>query len=126
MPDAPKSLWPIALVFLCSILGSVGQGFFKRASDILRETSSFGKPLAWITNWQLLVGLSFYGLATVLFVYAISKGNLSILYPVIALSYVWVLLIAIWFFHEKTSAFNWVGVGFIILGVALVAIGRSG
>ena len=126
MPDAPKPLWPIAVVFVCSILGSIGQGFFKRASDVLRESSSLGKPLAWATNWQLLVGLSFYGVATVLFVYALSKGNLSILYPVIAMSYVWVLLIAIWFFNEKTSALNWLGVGLVVLGVALVAVGRSG
>ncbi|MHC5040374.1 MAG: EamA family transporter, partial [Planctomycetota bacterium] len=76
---------------------------------------------AWFTNWKLMTGLAFYGVATVFFVYALSKGDLSTLYPVIAMSYIWVLLIALLFFHEKVTLVNWVGVGFIVLGVALTA-----
>ena len=121
MTDAPKPLWPVGLTLLCSVFGALGQAFFKGASEKVGLTD----PMSWIANWKLLVGLSFYGLATVLFVFALKYGQLSALYPVIAMSYVWVLLIACFYFQEKINVMNWVGVALIVLGVALTAGGRG-
>ncbi len=115
MPESSRPLWPAALTFCCSILGAMGQAFFKTASEKVTLTD----PLTWIGNVKLIVGLAFYGLATVLFVFALKHGNLSLLYPIIAMSYVWVMLISVFYFKEDVVALNWLGIGLIILGVAL-------
>ena len=111
-----RPLWPIALTFACSILGAIGQGFFKVAS----EKVSIKDPMTWLGNWKLIVGLGFYGLATALFIIALKHGKeLSTLYPVIAMSYVWVLIISRYYFHEKVGVMNWVGIAVIVMGVVL-------
>jgi uncharacterized membrane protein len=114
--------WTIALTFFCSVLGALGQVFFKAGS------SGFSlNPVQFLTNPRLLAGLGCYGLATFLFVFALKYGRLSVLYPVIALSYAWVFF-ASWLyfkeFQERSIALNTVGVALILAGVLLVASGR--
>ena len=116
MTESTKPIWPIGLTLGCSVLGALGQTFFKQASSKVTLTD----PLTWILNGKLIAGLALYALATVFFVFALKFGNLSTLYPIIAFSYIWVLLIAGIHLHEKVSLLNWVGVGFIVLGVALI------
>jgi drug/metabolite transporter (DMT)-like permease len=50
-------------------------------------------------------------------------GELSILYPVISLTYVWVTLLSVYFFKERVSALKLLGVMVVVIGVAV--IGRT-
>ena len=52
------------------------------------------------TNLPLLSGLVLYGLSTVLLVLALKDGELSLLYPVIALTYVWVTVLSLVILHD--------------------------
>lgn len=122
--NAPDStpIWAIALVFFCSMLGAVGQAFFKAGAGALSL-----KPAELARNWQVGVGLAAYGVATLLFLFALKHGRLSMLYPVIAMSYVWVFLISWLCFREfegKSVLPNLGGVLLIFAGVVLVALGR--
>jgi len=115
-------LWAIGLTVFCSVLGALGQAFFKAGSKTLSL-----KPLELVTNWPLLTGLGFYGAATVLFVFALKNGRLSTLYPFIALSYIWVFFISLTYFKEfegRSVTLNLAGVAVIFAGVILVALGR--
>lgn len=60
----------------------------------------------------------------VLLIFALRDGELSILYPIIALTYVWVTILSVVFFNERINAFKAVGVLTVILGVAV--LGRGG
>lgn len=80
-------------------------------------------PLDIITNPPLFVGYCLYGLSAVLLVLALRDGELSILYPVIALTYVWVTILSIWFFRESINIWKVAGVSLIVVGVAV--LGRS-
>ena len=75
---------------------------------------------AMITNLALLGGLSLYGISTVLLVLALKDGELSLLYPVIALTYVWVTLLSIVVFHDRINPIKLAGIGVIVLGVAVL------
>ncbi|MEM4703232.1 MAG: EamA family transporter [Candidatus Pacearchaeota archaeon] len=105
----------ILLVLFCSLLGASGQLFFKLASPEF----SFN-PLSWLKNFYFLLGILFYAVATVLFVWALRHGNLSILYPIIATSYVWVTIFASLILKEPFPALKWMGIGLIIGGVILI------
>ena len=52
---------------------------------------------------------------------AVSKAELSHIYPFMALSYVLVAVFAWWIFREDVSALRWLGIGVVCLGVILIS-----
>jgi drug/metabolite transporter (DMT)-like permease len=80
--------------------------------------------IAGLTSVPLIGGLVLYGIGAVMMVLALQHGELSVLYPVISLSYVWVAILSVVIFHEHMNVFRLAGISVIILGVAV--LGRSG
>ena len=109
----------IFLVFCCTVLGTLAQLFMKAGMDQFHP-----EPMALLTNVPLIAGYALYGINTVMLVLALREGELSVLYPIIALTYVWVTLAAYIRLHEPPNLFKNVGVTAIILGV--IIIGRAG
>ena len=82
-------------------------------------------PVGIITNVTLLAGLSLYGVSTVLLVLALRDGELSLLYPVIALTYVWVTLLSLIVFHDRVNPIKLAGIAIIVMGVAVLGRGQK-
>ena len=111
-------IWLILLlIFLSTILGAAGALLFKKASKNLSIM-----PLRLIRNYTLICGVMLYGFASILFVYALKLEDLSVLYPMTALSYVWATIGAKKFFNEKITKNKIIGIALIILGVVVIAI----
>ena len=111
----------ILLTALSAFIGSIGQLEFKRgASDLQFDVKLL------LTNYHLIIGIAVYVLSTIFYIYALSKEQLSILYPIIATSYIWTTMFAKIFLKEPVGATNWIGVFFIILGIALIATRPGG
>jgi uncharacterized membrane protein len=108
-------IWAIALAALCALLGSTGQLLFKLGSSSV--TLSLG---SWVTNVKVIRGMMLYGLSAILFIFALKYGSLSVLYPVIATSYVWVALLSNRVLGEPLSLTTWGGITLILFGIALV------
>ena len=66
----------------------------------------------------LVAGYGLYGLNTVMLVLALRDGELSQLYPIIAMTYVWVTLLSYTLLREPP---NW----YKNIGIATIVIGRS-
>ena len=111
-------LWAVGLVLIATTLGSLGPLFLKKASD--KITFNLRTIL---NNKYLLMGVICYGIGTVLFIPALKGGDLSVLYPLVALVYVWVSLLSIKFLREKMSIMKWAGIALILLGVTLIGLG---
>jgi drug/metabolite transporter (DMT)-like permease len=111
----------IAMMFGCTILGAAGQILIKLGANTLTHTTS---PLAMLTNPPVFSGYVLYGLMTVLFVFAIRDEELSILYPVISLTYVWVAGLSYMVFHESLGWLRIAGVATIVVGVGV--LGKDG
>jgi len=77
-----------------------------------------------ITSPALMAGFACYGVNTLLLVLALRKGELSMTYPVISLTYVWVTILSVLIFHEQANAYKIVGLVIIVAGVAV--LGRGG
>ena len=93
----------------------------KAGANTLPHISGFVPNLiAMATNERLMAGYSLYGISTVLLVIALRHGELSLLYPVIALTYVWVAILSVVVFHEYLNPMRLAGVGVIVLGVAVL------
>jgi drug/metabolite transporter (DMT)-like permease len=109
----------IALVFACTLLGAAAQILIKTGANSLSRSH----PWAMLTNVPLVTGYTLYGVMTVMFIYALRDEELSFVYPIISLTYVWVTALSVYFFHEVISPFKMIGVITIVLGVAVLGKG---
>jgi len=114
----PTQIWAISLVILATLVGAFGPILLKKAS--MKKFSSFKSIM---NNHYLLVGFLLYTLSALLFIPALKGGDLSVLYPFMALIYIWVSLLSIKFLGEKMNKSKWIGVGLIIVGVSFIGIG---
>jgi multidrug transporter EmrE-like cation transporter len=111
----------LALVFGCTILGAAAQMLMKTGAN---HTAQAG-VMAMIVNLPLLAGYALYGLSTLLLVLALREGELSLLYPVIALTYVWVTVLSVVIFHDRLNPFKLIGIVIVVTGVAVLGGARE-
>ncbi len=113
-------LWAIGLVILATLIGAFGPILLKKASA--KKLSSISSLLS---NYHLFGGVALYGIGTILFIPALKGGDLSVLYPFVALIYIWVSLLSVKFLGEKMNGHKWVGIILIIIGVSFIGIGSN-
>ena len=118
----------VLLTIAVSILvGSFGQLLLKQGMTQIGpiEIKNIAEvpSLAWrvISMPPVILGLACYGLGTLVWLGVLSRLDLGLAYPLLALSYVLVPLLALVFLGEKMPMARWVGIGVIIFGVILVA-----
>lgn len=75
-----------------------------------------------LVNQYVFFGLVLFAAATVLWLYILSKEDISKVYPIQSLSYVVTAVLSILFFREHIPMNRWFGIFFIILGAYLVSI----
>jgi drug/metabolite transporter (DMT)-like permease len=69
-----------------------------------------------------VIGAVFLTIVTAMaWLLAVSKADLSHIYPFMALSYVLVAVFSWWIFKEDISALRWLGIAVICFGVILVS-----
>ena len=113
-------LWAILLMVVCTAFTSIAQLFYKAGAAKL----SFD-VVALITNWQVITGMALYAMGAVLMITAFRGGEVSVLYPIIATSYIWVSLLSWTLFNEGMNAFRWAGVALIFFGVVMISMGST-
>lgn len=111
----------ILMVAACTVLGAAGQILIKMGANSLPHTTS---PMAMLMDVPLMAGYALYGIMTVLFVFALRGEELSVVYPIISLNYVWVAGLSVLIFHERMNWERAAGVLIIVLGVCI--LGKDG
>ena len=114
------SIWSIMIVVICSFLGALGSLYLKRGANRLSSNIRFV-----IFNINLIKGILIYGIATIAFIPALKFGELSVLYPFVALTYIWAILLSKKYLKEKINYFKWIGVILIIIGVTFIGLGSG-
>lgn len=99
-----------------SFVGSFGGVFLKLGADRLKRNL-----VALATNWRLALGVFFYLLSSVFFVKGVTKGELSVLFPMVALGSVWTLFWSRLFLGEVITRNKLIAVGMILAGMVLMA-----
>ena len=131
-PDGKKAF---ILVFSCTLIGALAQILIKQGSTQLGAHATLAdvarRPALFLTfflgilaNFRLFLGYCFYGINTILMALALKGRELSKLYPIIALTYVWVTILSVFFLvGEHINFFRGIGIAFIVGGVSV--LGRS-
>jgi drug/metabolite transporter (DMT)-like permease len=111
-------------LFLISILMSVaGQWLLKTGALKLGQvnTSNLSSHvLGILTTPELLAGLSCYGLGAIAYILLLTRVNLSIAGPAVALVYVFSVLLGYFVFREPIPLIRVFGLSLIVCGVVLV------
>jgi multidrug transporter EmrE-like cation transporter len=116
------------LVLLGSFIGSFGAVFLKSGAAALHKgwlhlVISHDPPFF---NWRLASGVGLYLLSSYFFVLGIRPpGELSVLYPMVSLGYIFTLLWSRIFFNEPLTRAKFFGLSLIVLGVVCVGLGSK-
>jgi drug/metabolite transporter (DMT)-like permease len=76
---------------------------------------------AGATAPQILLGVLFEALFFACLLILMSRSDISFLWPLTGLSFVFATIAAIWFLDERVSPLRWVGVILIVLGAGLIS-----
>jgi drug/metabolite transporter (DMT)-like permease len=124
----------VFIVLACTLIIPAAQYLIKLGANQLAAEQHSVHPgpvsilatiLAIFTNPAIFGGYCLYGIFTVLFVYALRHGELSILYPLISLAYVWVAIIGVVAFHEAMNPLKLAGIAIIMAGVTVLGRGSA-
>jgi drug/metabolite transporter (DMT)-like permease len=113
----------ICMLAVTILTGSIGQYFLKLGANKLGAVTAdnaIALMLKILTIPDLLIGLTFYAGAAVLYILILTRVPLSVLGPSVALQYVFAVLMGKYLFNDPIPGYRWIGLGFIACGVMLV------
>jgi drug/metabolite transporter (DMT)-like permease len=111
---------PLLLIILCTIFTAAGQLLMKLGVNNL-EFSFIGL----ITNFLLIAGVIVYLMGAAIMIYALKQTELSLLYPFLSLSFIWVAFLSVFVLKESIVILQWIGMLAILSGVYVVGRGAS-
>ena len=114
MQKVKTNFKPVFGIIICSMLTAVSQLFWK--FGVNSDNYSF---LHMLFNLNIIIGTFIYILGGVLLVLSLKHGELSFLFPMVSLSFVWVAILSLFFLEERITIVNWVGIFLIVGGISL-------
>ncbi len=119
----------IPLILLSVLLNASAQLFLRKGMPQVSLVTNQGAlelvhgAFRVVFNPWVFSGLSCYAISIVLWMYVLSKVQVSFAYPFLSVGYVIVVAAAYIFFREPVSVMKLAGIALICAGVALVARG---
>lgn len=107
----------ILLVLMASLIGSFGAVFLKMGAAHLN------RGLRYILNWQLLFGIALFLGSSIPFLMGLRHGELSVLYPMVSLGYIWTLFWSRLFFNEPITKAKLGALAMILAGIVCIGVG---
>ncbi|HYL95148.1 MAG TPA: EamA family transporter [Terriglobales bacterium] len=80
--------------------------------------------LSMVTSWRVALGVALFLLSSVFYVLGIRHGSLTVLFPMVSLSYIWGVVWARIFFHEPFNRSKLVGLVLLSIGVIFIGLGN--
>jgi len=121
LSDQAQQRRSFVLVVCCTIIGAAAQVLIKKGASALgANPTMLQTALAMVLTPALFAGYSMYGVSTILLVLALRHGQLSLLYPVFAMTYVWVTILSVVVFHESMNPYKLAGIVTIVAGIAVL------
>ncbi len=117
----------LLILFIGLVFESTGVVFLKKGMNSIGEVPTVNAAAivrvvkAGATNPQILLGMFFEALFFFCLLILMARSDISFLWPLTALSFVFATFAAIWFLHERVSGCRWAGVVFIMIGAALIS-----
>jgi drug/metabolite transporter (DMT)-like permease len=92
----------------------VGAAAIQASGPVSTLITAFRSPLVWL-------GLALYGLGALAWILVLTRMDLSLAYPFLALNFVLIAIVSRLFLGETIPALRWGGIAVICLGILLIA-----
>jgi drug/metabolite transporter (DMT)-like permease len=112
----------LLMIVVFTLLAAAAQVLMKFGTNHLKLHPSLAGLL---TDYPLMGGMLLYAVGAALMVVALRHGELSVLYPLISLSYVWVAILSVVVFGEIMNAYKIAGICVIMAGVGVLGMGAQ-
>ena len=119
MSELTKARRSVVLISSCTLISAAAQILMKIGMNHVTKLD----PIALATNLPLVAGYALYGVFCLMMILALREGELSLLYPIISLAYVWVTVASYFIFHDTINPLKLAGIVVIMLGVAMLGRG---
>ncbi len=106
-------MWAIMLMIIGTFFAAAGSLLLKKGSEKI-------KNIRTLLPKNLIIGIIIYVISAILFIIALKGGELSILYPIASLDYIWTCFLAKKYLGEKINTYKWTGVFIIVIGISLI------
>ena len=117
----------LSILLIGLVFESTGIVYLKKGMNQIGEVKVAGVGEAihlfkvGITNYQIILGVFFQALFFACLLFLMSKSDISFLWPLTSLTFVFSTLAAMWFLGETVSSVRWVGIVFILIGAAFIS-----
>jgi drug/metabolite transporter (DMT)-like permease len=110
----------IFITLVASLLASFSQILFK--TGISKKLDSITDMVMQLKERRVVLGLAGYAASLVVYLYALSNSQLSVVYPTFASTFIFVALLSAVMLKERISALRAAGIVAIFIGISLVAV----
>ncbi|OGX21780.1 MAG: hypothetical protein A3K54_02295 [Omnitrophica WOR_2 bacterium RBG_13_44_8] len=116
----------ILLILLSIVIAIGGQVLLKigmnqiSSDEILSFVGVRNFFLAVLKSPKVMTGLFLYGLSAVVWLIILTRVDLSFAYPMIGISYIFMLFISKFLLNEQVSPLRWIGAVVISIGVVII------
>lgn len=118
-------MFNFAIILISVLLNASAQLFLKKGAEVLNDPNAPENiPLLiykLLINFHIISGLSCYAISILLWIYALSKVDVSVAYPMISIGFILNTIAAWYLFNEPLGFLKLIGIFFIILGVILIS-----
>jgi drug/metabolite transporter (DMT)-like permease len=118
----------VFIILAGTFLVAVAQMLIKSGADRLAQsgqTGLIGTAIGILTIPPLFAGYALYAIFAVMMIYSLKHGEMSVLFPLISLGFVWVAILSVFILHEAMSPLKGAGIAIIVAGVAILGRGGS-
>ena len=106
----------IILIVFSTFVATFGSYYLKKGA------SKFNfNILDQLNNYKLGIGVVFYIMSTLIYLSVLREHNLSLVYPITSLQYVWISFASAKYLDEEITKYRLMGITLVIIGVYLVA-----
>ena len=120
-------LFAYILLAIAIVGGAFGQIALKKGVDSLQGKFSmtdllkpWNLPKVLVQSPMIFVGLVFYVMSFMVWLAALTKFDVSFMYPLLSLAYVLVAIFAMAFLKENISVYRWLGIALVTVGSFLL------
>lgn len=110
----------IFITLVAALIASLSQLLFKRSMKA--KLSSVGSIIRMFTRVNVMFGIAGYLASLGIYLYALSKADLSVVYPAFASSFIFTTILSHFVLKEKIGLIRVTGIALVFLGIATVAI----
>ena len=115
-----KTKRSILLMVITTIIIGFAQILYKKGAPALEMNLA-----AIASNFYVLLGFILYIISSILMTTSMKDNDLSTIYPLLSLSYIWVNLFASYFLQETIHIYKWIATVLIITGVTIIGYGTE-